>query len=64
MSRLFELHPHGFAFVDFVRHLFFDGLASAGGWYASRYCIHLWHRVIVAVSVALATTLALVWLVG
>lgn len=64
MTALFELHAHGFDVITFIQHLFFDGIADAGGWYASGFCKHAWHRVTVAVSFALITTLALVTLVG
>jgi hypothetical protein len=64
MSTLFQITPHGFSLVVFIKHLFFDSIADGGGYYASRFCKHTWHRVSIAVSFALVTTFALVTLVG
>jgi hypothetical protein len=64
MSALFDLHPHGFSVVAFTQHLLFDGIASGGGWYASRFCHHMRHRIAVAVASTLVSTLFLVWLIG
>lgn len=50
--------------MTYLKHLFFDGIADCGGYYASRFCKHRWHRLTLAVAFALATTLALVTLVG
>lgn len=61
---LLSLHIHGFSATVYAQHLFFDGLADAGGWYAYQFCRHKWHRVGVAVGVALITTLGLVTLIG
>lgn len=64
MSTLFLVHAHGFDLVTYIRHLFFDAIADGGGYYASRFCKHTWHRVAIAIVFALVTTLALVTLVG
>ncbi len=64
MSAIFALHPHGFSLIVFCQHLFFDGIADAGGYYAATFCKHRWHRILVGVSFAMVTTLALVTLVG
>ena len=61
---LFTLHIHGFSLVTYCQHLFFDGIADAGGWFAYQFCKHRWHRISIAVGFALLTTLALVTLVG
>jgi hypothetical protein len=58
------IHVHGFDLPTYLKHLFFDGIADAGGYYASRFCTHRWHRVAIAISFALVSTLALVTLVG
>jgi len=65
-SPLFNLHHiHGFPGTKlYTQHLFFDGIADAGGFYASTFCKHWYHRLPIAVGFALVTTLALVTLVG
>lgn len=64
MGTLLTFHPHGFSLVLFVQHLTLDGIATAGGYYASRFCPHRRHRLAVAVAFTLVSTLALVALVG
>jgi hypothetical protein len=64
LASLFTLHPHGFSLVVFIQHLAFDSIASAGGYYASRFCKHLRHRIAVAVAFTLLSTIILVTLVG
>lgn len=64
MSVLLDLHPHGFGIATYIQHLVFEAMADAGGWYASRYCTHLSHRIIVAVAFALTSTFLLTWLIG
>jgi hypothetical protein len=66
LSPLFDLHHiHGLPGARlYSQHLFFDGLADAGGFYASTFCRHWYHKVPIAVAFALVTTLALVTLVG
>ena len=58
------VHAHGFNLLTYARHLFFDGCADCGGFYASRLCPHRRHRIAVAIAIALVSTLALVTLVG
>jgi hypothetical protein len=48
----------------YTQHLFFDGIADAGGFYASSFCKHWYHKIPIAVAFALASTFALVTLVG
>jgi hypothetical protein len=55
---------HAFTLWTYIRHLFFDGLGDAGGYYAATFCVHRWHRVAIAIMCGLLTTLALVILVG
>jgi hypothetical protein len=66
LSPLFDLHQvHGFPGAKlYSQHLFFDGIADAGGFYASTFCKHWYHRVPIAIGFALVSTLALVTLVG
>ena len=66
LSPLFDLsHIHGFPGVKtYGQHLFFDGIGDAGGYYAATFCSHWYHRIPLAVGIALGTTLALVTLVG
>jgi len=65
-SPLFDPHHvHGFPGTKlYSQHLFFDGIADAGGFYASTFCKHWYHRLPIAVGFALGSTLALVTLVG
>lgn len=65
-SPLFDLHHiHGFPGPKlYSQHLFFDGIADAGGFYASTFCKHWYHRIPIAVGFALISTLLLVTLVG
>lgn len=55
---------HAFTALKYFEHLGFDGIADAGGYYASKFCKHRRHRIAIAVSFAFLTTLALVGLVG
>lgn len=65
-SPLFDLqHLHGFPGTKlYSQHLFFDGIADAGGFYASTFCKHWYHRIPIAIAFALGSTLLLVTLVG
>lgn len=65
-SPLFDLnHIHGFPGAKlYSQHLFFDGIADAGGFYASTFCKHWYHRLPIAVGFALGSTFLLVMLVG
>jgi hypothetical protein len=66
LSPLFNLnHIHGFPGMHaYGQHLYFDAIADAGGFYASTFCKHWYHRLPIAVGFALVSTLALVTLVG
>jgi hypothetical protein len=66
MSPLFDLnHVHGFPGPKvYGQHLFFDGIGDAGGYYSATLCSHWYHRIPVAVSVALLSTFLLVTLIG
>lgn len=50
--------------TDYLLHVGFEGVASAGGYYARGYCRHTWHRVTLAIVWTLVTTAALVALIG
>lgn len=66
LSPLFNLHDlHGFPGTKlYAQHLYFDGIADAGGFYASTFCKHWYHRLPIAVGFALVSTFLLVTLVG
>lgn len=55
---------HAFTAVKYFEHLFFDGIADAGGYWAAKFCKHPWHRIAIAVAFGLVSTLALVVFVG
>jgi len=65
-SPLFDLSTiHGIPSLKlYTQHIYFDGIADAGGFYAATFCNHWYHRIPIAVGIALLTTLALVTLVG
>lgn len=65
-SPLFDLHQiHGIPSAKlYTQHIYFDGIGDAGGYYAATFCSHWYHRVPIAVGIALLTTLALVTLIG
>lgn len=65
-SPLFSLHHiHGFPGAKaYSQHLFFESIADAGGFYASTFCKHWYHRLLIAIGFALVSTLILVTLVG
>lgn len=65
-SPLFNLHHlHGFPGVKaYGQHLYWDSIADIGGWWAAGFCNHWYHRVPLAIFFALASTFALVTLVG
>ena len=66
LSPLFDLHQvHGLPSTKlYTQHLFFDSIADAGGYWASTFCKHWYHRIPVAIGFALLSTLTLVTLVG
>lgn len=51
-------------FLTYFLHLFFEGIAAVGGYYARSFCKHTWHRVLVAVVWSMITTLVLINMVG
>ena len=65
-SPLFNLNElHGVPSLKlYSQHIYFDGIADAGGFYAATFCHHWYHRIPIAVGVALLSTLALVTMVG
>lgn len=60
-KRLVELHLD---LIKYFEHLIFDGASGAGGYWASQFCQHTWHRVALAIGSSLITTLLLVLLVS
>ena len=66
LSPLFNLHEiHGIPTAKlYVQHLYFDAIADAGGFYAATFCHHWYHRIPIAIGIALVSTLCLVTLVG
>ncbi len=65
-SPLFDLHSiHGIPSVKlYTQHLYFDAIGDAGGYYAATFCTHWYHRIPIAVGIALLSTLALVTVIG
>jgi len=65
-SPLFDLNAiHGIPTAKlYVQHLYFDGIGDAGGFYAATFCTHWYHKIPIAVAIALLSTLCLVTLVG
>ena len=55
---------HAFTLSMFLWHLVFDGIGNFGSYKARKFCQHWWHRAIVVSLISLATTFALVSLVG
>ena len=65
-SPLFNLNDiHGLPTARlYSEHLYFDSIGDAGGFYAATFCRHWYHRIPIAIGIALLSTLALVTLVG
>jgi hypothetical protein len=64
-SPLFDLsHVHGFSAKVYAQHFYFDFIAGLGGYWASTFCQHWYHRIPLFVAIDGLTTLALVTLVG
>jgi hypothetical protein len=64
-SPLFDLsHLHGFSARLYGQHFYFDFIAGLGGYWASSFCSHWYHRVPLFVLIDALTTLALVTIVG
>ncbi len=65
-SPLFDLHSiHGIPSTKlYTQHLYFDAIGDAGGYYTATFCTHWYHRIPIAVGIALLSTLALVTVIG
>jgi hypothetical protein len=64
-SPLFDLsHIHGFSPRVYTQHFYFDFIAGLGGYWASSFCQHWYHRIPLFIAIDALTTLALVTLVG
>jgi hypothetical protein len=64
-SPLFDLsRVHGFSVKTYTQHFYFDFIAGLGGYWASGFCQHWYHRVPLFVLIDGLTTFALVTLVG
>src|SRR5438477_594553 len=64
-SPLFDLnHFHGFSLKDYGQHFYFDFIAGLGGYWASTFCQHWYHRIPLFVAIDALTTFALVTMVG
>jgi hypothetical protein len=64
-SPLFDLsHIHGFSSKIYAQHFYFDFIAGLGGYWASTFCQHWYHRVPLFILIDAVTTLALVTIVG
>ena len=64
-SPLFNLSQlHGFSLRTYGQHFYFDFIAGLGGYWASSFCSHWYHRVPLFIAIDGLTTLALVTLVG
>jgi hypothetical protein len=64
-SPLFDLsHIHGFSTKLYAQHFYFDFIAGLGGYWASSFCQHWYHRVPLFILIDALTTLALVTVVG
>jgi len=64
-SPLFDLsHVHGFSVKTYTQHFYFDFIAGLGGYWASGFCQHWYHRVPLFILIDGLTTFALVTLVG
>jgi hypothetical protein len=64
-SPLFDLsHIHGFSAKIYTQHFYFDFIAGLGGYWASSFCSHWYHRVPLFILIDGLTTLALVTIVG
>jgi hypothetical protein len=64
-SPLFDLNKvHGFSARVYGQHFYFDFIAGLGGYWASSFCQHWYHRVPLFILIDGLTTLALVTIVG
>ena len=58
-----QSHPR-FSGKVYVQHFYFDFIAGLGGYWASAFCQHWYHRVPLFILIDGLTTLALVTIVG
>lgn len=64
-SPLFDLSQiHGFSLKVYSQHFYFDFIAGLGGYWASSFCSHWYHRVPLFVAIDALTTVALVTIIG
>jgi|SRR5437588_10026355 len=64
-SPLFDLtNLHAFSAKVYAQHFYFDFIAGLGGYWASTFCTHWYHRVPLFILIDAVTTLALVTIVG
>jgi hypothetical protein len=64
-SPLFDLNAiHGFSPKVYAQHFYFDFIAGLGGYWASTFCQHWYHRIPLFIAIDGLTTLALVTIVG
>jgi hypothetical protein len=64
-SPLFDLSRiHGFSAKIYSEHFYFDFIAGLGGYWASTFCQHWYHRIPLFLAIDALTTLALVTIVG
>ncbi len=65
-SPLFDLSQvHGVPSAKlYTQHLYFDAIGDAGGYWAATFCKHWYHRIPLAVGIALLSTFALVTVIG
>jgi hypothetical protein len=64
-SPLFNLNEiHAFSAKVYVQHFYFDFIAGLGGYWASTFCSHWYHRIPLFIAIDALTTLALVTIVG
>lgn len=64
-SPLFDLsNLHGFSARVYAQHFYFDFIAGLGGYWASTFCQHWYHRIPLFIAIDAMTTFALVTIVG
>jgi hypothetical protein len=64
-SPLFDLRElHGFSAKVYAQHFYFDFIAGLGGYWASTFCQHWYHRIPLFIAIDAMTTFALVTIVG
>ena len=65
-SPLFDLTQiHGIPSLKlYSEHLYFDSISDAGGFYAATFCNHWYHKIPIAIVIALLSTFLLVTIIG